>query len=74
MSAALERKKESSIKSHQVGLDSEWMPSGRQPTSGIPTGYPMWMLDCGFRHAGLLGSDLDIFHQGKGFQGSLLIM
>lgn len=54
----------------RLGVDA----SGRQPTSTIPTGYPMWMSDFGFRHAGLLGSDLDIFHQGKGFQGSLLIM
>jgi hypothetical protein len=54
----------------RLGVDS----SGRQPTCAISTGYPMWMSDCGCRHAGLLGSDLNIFHQGKGFQGSVLIM
>lgn len=74
MSVALERKKSKLNKITSSGFRLGVDASGRQPTCAIPTGYPMWMSDCGLRHADLLGSDLDIFHQGKGFQGSIIIM
>ncbi|KAJ5186424.1 hypothetical protein N7449_011188 [Penicillium cf. viridicatum] len=57
-----------------TGGHSEWMQVGANQRPPFRPGTRCGYRIVGFRHAGLVGSDLDIFQQGKGFQGSILIM